>query len=78
MVVSTPNGDAQSELTLEKVLHAPSVGYTLVSLGSLDALGHRITIGRGQLEIESQGGEHLALIAQTLRVLRVDGTFGST
>jgi transposase InsO family protein len=69
MVVSTPNGDVQSELTLEKVLHAPSVGYTLVLLGSLNALGHRITIGRGQLEIESQGGERLELIARTLRGL---------
>lgn len=38
-------------------------------LGSLNALGHRITIGRGQLEIESQGGERLELIARTLRGL---------
>ena len=40
MVVSAPNGDGQSELTLESVLHAPSVGFTLVSLRALDKLGY--------------------------------------
>jgi hypothetical protein len=69
MVVSTPNGDMQSELTLEKVLHALSVGYTLVSLRSLDALRYHITIGDGHLKIKSQGGEHLALIGRTLHGL---------
>ena len=53
MVIGTPNGGEQSALTLEKVLHAPSVGYTLVSLGALDALGYRIAIGGGHLEIKS-------------------------
>ena len=69
MVISTPNGGEQSALTLEKVLHAPSVGYTLVSLGALDALGYRIAIGGGHLEIKSRGGERLALIGRTPRGL---------
>ena len=53
MVISTPNGGEQLELTLEKVLHMLSVGYTLVSLGALDALRYRITIGGSHLEIKS-------------------------
>ena len=69
MVISTPNGGEQSALTLEKVLHAPSVGYTLVSLGALDTLGYRIAIGGGHLEIKSRGGERLALIGRTPRGL---------
>lgn len=50
-------------------MHAPLVGYTLVSLGSLDALGYRITIGSGYLEIKSRGGERLVLIGRTTRGL---------
>jgi hypothetical protein len=65
MVVSMPNGGGQSELTLDNVLHAPSVGYTLVSLGALDGLGYRITIGSGHLDISSHARERLACIAQT-------------
>ena len=57
MVVSTPNGSKHSELTLRDVLHAPSVGYTLVSLGALDGLGFRITISGGHLEICLPTGE---------------------
>jgi transposase InsO family protein len=69
MVVSTPNGDGHSELTLENVLHAPSVGYTLVSLGALDGLGYRIAISGGHLEIQSHTGERLGRIARTARGL---------
>ena len=69
MTVSAPNSDGQSDLTLENVLHAPSVGYTLVSLGALDALGYRATIGGGHLKILSREGEHLAFIARTARGL---------
>jgi len=69
MVINAPNGGGQSKLMLENVLHAPSVGYTLVSLGALDDLGYRITIGDGHLEIQSCGGERLARIAQSARRL---------
>ena len=69
MKVSTPNEDRQSELTLEDVLHAPSVGYTLVSLRALDSMGFRIGIAGGHLDIQSQAGERLARIAKTPRGL---------
>ena len=69
MVVSSPNGVGQSDITLENVLHAPSVGYTLVSLGALDGLGYRIAIGGGYLDIHSRTGERLARITQTARGL---------
>ena len=69
MKVSVPNDDRQSELTLEDVLHAPSVGYTLVSLGALDGMGFRIGIAGGHLDIQSRAGERLACIAKTPRGL---------
>ena len=65
MVISTPNEGSQSELTLEGILHAPSIGYTLVSLGALDTLRYCITIGGSHLEIQLCGGECLACIAWT-------------
>jgi len=69
IVVSVPNGDGHSSLTLDDVLHAPSVGYTLVSLGALDRLGHHMTIGDGYLVIYSQAGESLARITHSPRGL---------
>ena len=36
LVIHAPNGGTQSSITLHDVLHAPAVGYTLVSLGALD------------------------------------------
>ena len=65
MVVSSPNGAGQSDITLENVLHAPSVGYTLVLLRALDGLGYCITIGSRHLNILSRTGEHLACIVWT-------------
>lgn len=40
-----------------------------MSLGALDALGYRITIGGGHLEIMSRGGVRLVLIGRTPRGL---------
>ena len=69
MVISVPNGDGQSELTLESVLHAPSVSFTLVLLRALDKLGYRIEIGGGHLEILSCTSKHPVRIAQTAQGL---------
>ena len=69
ITVSAPNGDGQSDLTLKNVLHVPSVGYTLVSLGALDALGYCATTGGGHLKILSHKGERLVFIARMVRGL---------
>lgn len=69
IVVSTANGSSQSDLTLEGVLYAPSVGYTLTSLGTLDTIGYSIKIGSGHLEIQSPRGDRLALIMRDPRGL---------
>ncbi len=62
MVVNALNSSGQSELTLENILHTPSVSYTLVSLRALDDLGYHIAIGGGHLEIQSCSRERLAHI----------------
>ena len=67
--IHVPNGDAYSELVLHNVLHAPSVAYTLVSLGALDAEGYRMSIADGYLEILDPDGQRLGQVIRTPRKL---------
>ena len=67
--IQVPNGDGNSELTLRGVLHAPSVAYTLVSLGALDDEGYHMTIGDGNLAITDPYGQLLGQVARTPRRL---------
>ena len=69
MVVNAPLGSATSSLTLENVLYAPAVGYTLISLGTLDVLGYHMGIEAGTLEISSPKGTLVTCILQTTRGL---------
>ncbi len=64
LAIHAPNSRNQSTLTLNDILHALAVGYTLVSLGALDKNGYRASIG-GNLELFVPGGEHVAHIPQT-------------
>ena len=66
MVVSTPNGNGHSKLTLENVLHAPSVSYMLVSLRPLDSLEYCIAISGGHLNIQSCTGNCVVHIVWTV------------
>ena len=69
LAIHAPNGGTQSTLTLTNVLHAPAVGFTLVSLGALDKQGYRASLGGGHLELFAPGGERIARIPQTPRGL---------
>ena len=69
LVVHAPNGGSQSSITLQNALHAPAVGYTLVSLGALDREGYRASLGSGQLDLFAPGGQRIARIPQTSRGL---------
>ena len=76
--IQVPNGDAYSELVLHNMLHAPSVAYTLVSLGALDAEGYRMSIAEGYLEILDPDGQRLGKVMRTPRKLyRVNHTSDS-
>ena len=57
LAIQVPNGRGETELLLKDTLHAPSVGYTLVSLDTLDEEGYCAQIGGGYLEIDSPCGE---------------------
>ena len=59
----------ESELALRNALHAPSVAYTLVSLGTLDEEGYHTHIGGGHLELVSPEGERVGQIPRTMRRL---------
>jgi hypothetical protein len=65
LAIQVPNGRGETELLLKDTLHAPSVGYTLVSLGTLDEEGYYAQIGSGYLEISSPHGEHVGQVTRT-------------
>ena len=69
MTIQVPNGDAETEVLLWGVLYAPSVAYTLVSLGTLDAEGYHMSVGDGKLEIVDPYGHRIGQIARTSRGL---------
>jgi hypothetical protein len=65
LIINVPNEGGGTSLTLNNALHAPSVSYTLVSLGTLDAEGYAMKIGGGQLTTASPQGQHVGAIACT-------------
>jgi hypothetical protein len=69
MVIHAPLGATSSEITLENVLYAPAVGYTLISLGTLDLLGYHMSINAGELEITSPAGSVVACIPRMVHGL---------
>ena len=69
LAIHTPNGLSTSTLTLHDVLHSPSVGCTLVSLGALDKRGYRASLGGGHLELFAPGGERVCRIPRNSRGL---------
>ena len=79
MVIHMPLGAASSEITLKNVLYAPTVGYTLVSLGALDLLGYHMSIDAEELEITSPAGSIVTCIPRTTcglyRVLHEEGSY---
>ena len=69
LIIHAPNNEGKSELVLHDALHAPSVSYTLVSLGALDEEGYESRIGGGRLHIISPCGEQVANIVRNNRRL---------
>ena len=69
LVIKTPVNGCESVLSLYNVLYAPSVGYTLVSLGALDEEGYKSHIGDRQLRLISPSGELIANVARNARHL---------
>src|SRR6266702_2850332 len=67
--ILVPNGGTHSTITLSEVLHAPAVGYTLVSIGALDQKGYRTSIGGGHLELYAPGGGRVVRVPQTAKGL---------
>ena len=50
---------------LRGTLHAPSIGYMLVSLSVLDEEGYRAHIGAGHLDLMSPEGDQIGRIVRT-------------
>jgi hypothetical protein len=69
LAIHVLNGRGETELILNNTLHAPSVGYMLVSLGALDEEGYYARIGGGYLELDSPRGERISHVACTHKQL---------
>jgi hypothetical protein len=69
LTIHTPNSLSTSILTLHDVLHSPSVGCTLVSLGALDKRGYHASLGGGHLKLFAPGGERVCHIPRNSRGL---------
>jgi transposase InsO family protein len=69
MAIQVPNGGIENEVLLRGVLYAPSVAYTLVSLGTLDAEGYNMLVGGGNLEISDPYGQRVGRIERNARGL---------
>ena len=67
LAIQVPNRRGETELILNNALHAPSVGYTLVSLGALDKEGYNACIGGSYLELDSLHGKCIGRIAHTYK-----------
>jgi hypothetical protein len=67
--IRAPNGAASLTLTLHEVLHAPAIGYTLVSISTLDKRGYHTSIGGRTLELFSPRGKRIVCIPQTTQGL---------
>jgi gag-polypeptide of LTR copia-type/Zinc knuckle len=69
LVIQVPNNGTEHTLTLCNTLHAPTVAYTLMSIGALDEEGYTTHIKDSCLEIISPHGEQVGLIPHTPRQL---------
>ena len=56
MLVEVPNGADMSTIHLTKVLYAPEIGYTLISIGYIDDAGCTVTFGGGCCTITTGSG----------------------
>jgi hypothetical protein len=66
LVIQVPNENGtESEITLHGVLHAPAVGYTLVSIAALDQEGYHTHIGAGHMDLVSPQGIRVGRIPRT-------------
>jgi hypothetical protein len=65
LIISLLNGSTTSQLTLQDVLYAPDIGYTLVSVGKLNALGYCIVFEDSICRISSPAGIAIGMIQKS-------------
>jgi hypothetical protein len=73
MEISVPNGKSSTKLLLRGVLHAPSMGLTIVSVGRLDEVGYGIFFRGNTCRIYNDSKKIIGQIpAATNRLYRVE------
>jgi gag-polypeptide of LTR copia-type/Pol polyprotein, beta-barrel domain/GAG-pre-integrase domain len=69
LIVKTSINGRESKLTLQNALHAPAVGFTLVSLGTLDEEGYRYFVENGHLHLLTPRRDLVAIIPRNAQRL---------
>ena len=65
------NGNKRTQVTLNKVAHAPDMANTLISLGRLDDAGHVAIIADGKCKIQKRDGAMLGVAQKRDRLYRL-------
>ena len=69
--VTLPSGDKTRRIRLTKVLYTPAIGFTLISIGRMDAMGYSATFGRGLCVIRHSDGWILGSVPRDGFIYRV-------
>jgi hypothetical protein len=77
--IELPNGSESTTVTLKDVLYAPSLHFSLISIGRLDDAGCKMTFGDGTCEIMSPGkqGRTIAKIPKEGNLYRLHAPYSS-
>lgn len=69
LVVKIPNGNDTTHLRLVEALYSPEVGFTLISIGSLDKEGYSATFSGERCIVRDANGEQVAEVPRSDRGL---------
>jgi hypothetical protein len=69
IVVKVPNGPTTTNLELKEAAYAPSMVFTLISIGQLDSIGCYLLFGNQRCAIKEPGSN--TIIARLPRINRL-------
>jgi hypothetical protein len=73
MELRVSNGDGNTNIKLRKVLYAPMMGATLVSVGQIDAAGYATHFQNGKCIIQNKQGRLIGSIPRINNLYHIDG-----
>ena len=65
-MISLLNRTMRTQLTLCDVMHAPDIGYTLISVSKLDEIGHGVKFGDGSCRVSVPSSRIIGIIKKSV------------